>query len=65
MVVVPVAHLVAHHAPYLLDVQLPQEGLVDADEMLVADAVVLGPVVIEIVTPLYAYLIGGKVGLEG
>lgn len=54
----------AHHASDFLDVQLPQQRLVDADEVLVANAVVLGPVVVETAAPLDAYLIGGKVGLE-
>lgn len=65
VVVVPVAHLVAHHASDLLDVQLPQQRLVDAYEVLVSDAVVLGPMVVEIATSLDTYLICGKIGLEG
>lgn len=65
VVVVPMPHLVAHHAADFLDVQLAEQRLVDADEVLVADAVVLGPVVVEVAAALDADLVGGEVGLEG
>lgn len=65
VVVVPVTHLMAHNASDFFDVQLPQQGLVYPYEMLVANAVVFRPMVIEIATSLDAYLVGGEIGLEG
>lgn len=65
VVVVPVTHLMAYNASDLLDVQLPQQGLVYPYEMLVANAVVFSPMVIEIATSLDAYLVGREIGLEG
>lgn len=64
MIVVPMSHLVAYDSAYLLDVQLAKQRFIDANEMLIANAVILSPMVIEMPTSLDPDLLGGKVGLE-